>query len=83
MTDPTQRLLAMVRGHEFEHGNNPVLNWQAGNLVVVQDPAGNLKPQKPDSVNSPAKIDGMVALTMAIAENDSHPVAARPKVFRL
>lgn len=48
---------------ELVHGNNPVLNWMASNLVVREDPAGNVKP---DKAKSTEKIDGMVALAMAI-----------------
>lgn len=54
----------LVRGHKLAHGAHPVLNWQADNLVVAQDPAGNIKPDKEKSIE---RIDGMVALVMAIA----------------
>jgi phage terminase large subunit-like protein len=40
----------------------------------VGDAAGNLKPQKPDNPNSPKKIDGMVALIMAIGQAEANPV---------
>ena len=42
----------------------PVLNWQADNLMVEQDAAGNLKPSK---AKSRQRIDGMVALVMALS----------------
>jgi len=45
------------------HGNDPVLNWCASNLIAVKD--GNLN-QKPDKKRSPDKIDDMVSLLMAI-----------------
>ncbi len=45
------------------HGNDPVLNWCASNLIAVTD--GNLN-QKPDKKRSPDKIDDMVSLLMAI-----------------
>jgi phage terminase large subunit-like protein len=47
---------------ELAHGDNPVLNWMADNLVTRTDPAGNIKP---DKEKSREKIDGMVALVMA------------------
>lgn len=53
----------VILGHTLAHGNNPVLNWMAHNLVAMQDPAGNLKP---DKANSLEKIDGMVTLLMAL-----------------
>ncbi len=46
------------------HGNNPVLTMCAANSVVDTDPAGNRKLNK---AKSTGRIDGMVALIMAIA----------------
>lgn len=54
-----QRLLA----RKVHHGGNGVLRWMADNLVVKQDAAGNLKP---DKGSSQGKIDGIVALVMAL-----------------
>jgi phage terminase large subunit-like protein len=42
---------------------NPVTRWMASNVAVAQDPAGNLKPAKDKSTE---RIDGIVALIMAI-----------------
>jgi phage terminase large subunit-like protein len=53
--------VAIAQG-ELAHGDSPVLNWMADNLVVRTDPAGNIKP---DKERSREKIDGMVALAMA------------------
>jgi len=47
----------------INHQGNPVLAWMASNLVVTQDPAGN---KKPDKAKSTERIDGMVALVMAL-----------------
>ena len=45
------------------HGDNPVLNMCAINAVAVDDPAGNRKLEKRKATG---RIDGMVALAMAI-----------------
>lgn len=45
------------------HGNHPVLSMCAANAVVQTDPAGNRKLAKHKSAG---RIDGMVALTMAM-----------------
>ncbi len=45
------------------HGNHPVLSMCAANAVVVSDPSGNRKLAKD---KSSGRIDGMVALTMAV-----------------
>lgn len=63
MSPPTKELLNLVLAKKLNHGGNPVLRWMADNLVVKQDPAGNIKP---DKAKSTEKIDGMVALIMAI-----------------
>ena len=63
MARPTKELLKVVLGKQLRHGGNAVLRWMADNLVVKQDPAGNVKPDKSKSTE---KIDGMVALIMAL-----------------
>ncbi|WP_348266422.1 terminase TerL endonuclease subunit [Edaphobacter sp. DSM 109919] len=63
MNAPTKRLLELVLSSELAHGGNPVLRWMASNVTVKQDPAGNLKPDKSKSTE---KIDGIVALCMAL-----------------
>lgn len=63
MTSPTKELLALVTAGRLNHGGNPVLRWMASNLSTEQDAAGNLKPSKKKSTE---RIDGMVALTMAL-----------------
>lgn len=45
------------------HGNHPVMTMCAANSVVVKDPAGN---RKLDKSKSTGRIDGMVALAMAM-----------------
>ena len=64
MSPPTKELLNIVLDRKFRHGGNPVLRWMADNVVVETDPAGNLKPSKKKSAQ---KIDGIVALIMALA----------------
>lgn len=63
MSPPMKELEKLVLGHRLAHGNNPVLSWMADNLVAREDAAGNIKP---DKERSREKIDGMVALIMAL-----------------
>lgn len=63
MAAPAKRLLELIAAGELDHGNNPVLTWMAGNASSKQDPAGNIKFDKSTSGD---KIDGIVALTMAV-----------------
>lgn len=69
MTAPTKELLAMLAGRQLAHNGNPVLRWMAGNLATEEDAAGNLKPSK---ARSTERIDGMVALIMAIGGGLGH-----------
>lgn len=74
MSPPTKELLRLVLDGKLAHGNNAVLRWMADNLVVQTDPAGNIKPNK---AKSTARIDGMVALIMALDRATRHGSAAR------
>lgn len=63
MSPPMKELEKLVLSGKLAHGGNPVLTWMADNLVARIDPAGNIKP---DKEKSREKIDGMVALIMAL-----------------
>jgi len=69
MAAPTKELEKMVGAGEIAHGGNPVLTWMVSNTVVRTDPAGN---QKPDKEKSTERIDGVVALIMAIGRATRH-----------
>lgn len=63
MSPPSKELYKLLMEGKITHGGNPVLKWMAGNVVMRQDPAGNIKPDKDKSTE---KIDGIVALIMAL-----------------
>lgn len=63
MAAPMSEFERRLLHNKIHHGNNPVLRWMAGNVSVKQDAAGNLKP---DKATSQGKIDGIVALVMAL-----------------
>jgi len=63
MSAPTKELLGLVIARKLQHGGHAVLRWMADNLVVRSDAAGNLKP---DKEKSRQKIDGVVAMIMAL-----------------
>lgn len=62
------------------HNGNPVLNWQAGNIVVDTDASGNRKPTKNRSFD---KIDGIVAAIMACGISQKFEEPAMPYVMYL
>jgi phage terminase large subunit-like protein len=63
MSAPSKELEKLVISKKLRHGNNPVLNWMAANVAIEQDAAGNIKPSKKKSTE---RIDGIVALVMAL-----------------
>lgn len=64
MTFPTKELLRLVLQHRLAHGGNPLLRWQADNMMVEMDAAGNVKPTKSKSTR---RIDGVVAMIMGLS----------------
>ena len=63
MSPPTKELEKLVISNKLLHGGHPVLRWMAGNVAVMMDPAGNLKPARDKSFE---KIDGIVAAIMSL-----------------
>lgn len=63
MSPPTKELMRMVLEQKLAHGGHPVLRWNMDNVFVRTDPAGNLKIDKQKSTE---KVDGAVALVMAL-----------------
>jgi phage terminase large subunit-like protein len=63
MAAPMKTFERLLLDRRLNHGGHAILRWMAGNVAVKQDPAGNLKP---DKAESQGKIDGIVALVMAL-----------------
>lgn len=63
MSYPTKELMRLILDKKVAHNGNDALNWMLENMVVKTDEAGNVKP---DKAKSAEKIDGAVALIMAL-----------------
>lgn len=63
MSPALRELESRLLAKKLKHGNHPVLTMCASNATVITDPAGNRKFVK---AKSTGRIDGMVALAMAI-----------------
>ncbi|MBE5775503.1 MAG: terminase [Clostridiales bacterium] len=63
MSPPTKELMRIVLERKLNHGGHPVLRWCMDNAYVRTDPAGN---QKIDKEKSTERVDGAVALVMAL-----------------
>jgi phage terminase large subunit-like protein len=72
MSGPAKELERLVLANGFHHGGHPVLARHARAVAIQTDPAGNIKPAKDKSSQ---RIDGIVALCMAlgIAAKDAGP----------
>lgn len=63
MSPPTKELMKLVLEEKIAHGGHPVLRWNMDNIFIRTDHAGNIKA---DKAKSTEKIDGAIALIMAL-----------------
>ena len=66
MSSPCKLLEQLVLSDKCRHGGNPVMRWMMGNVAIESDAAANIKLSKKKSTE---KIDGIVALVMALARS--------------
>lgn len=68
MTQPMKELLRALRAQELNHAGNPVARWQADCLEAKSptDDPERVRPVKPDRQKTGKRIDGMVALLLAL-----------------
>lgn len=65
-SEPMKTVEALVLQKKLIHDNDPVLTWMASNVVAHLDAKDNIYPRKERPEN---KIDGIVALIMAISRS--------------
>lgn len=72
LSPPTKEATKLIVDRRLRHGGHPVLRWNIANTLLVEDGMGNVKP---DRKRSTGRIDGAVALIMAIEAwtRDSRP----------
>jgi phage terminase large subunit-like protein len=63
---PCRRLEELVLSRRIVHNGNPVLRWNIDCCTVKADANANIRPVKPDHLKSSKRIDGVVALVMAL-----------------
>lgn len=79
LSPPTKAVERLVLGStpalpRLRHGGSPAMRWQADAVSIMQDPAGNVKPVKPDRLRTAKRIDGVVAAIMAEARRMAREV---------
>jgi phage terminase large subunit-like protein len=84
LNEPCKEFEAKILSRMIKHTNNPVLNWNASNVVVEPDRNGNYLPSKKKSTDS---IDGVAALlnglSRAIVHEDESSVYSNRGIFLL
>ena len=68
MTAPIKNAEIMIKKKQLHHGENAMLRWMVSNVVAKRDDAENIKFSKSKAGD---KIDGVVAMIMAIGEKMS------------
>ena len=63
LSAPSKALEQAVLARTLRHDGHPVLRWNVSNVAVDVDNAGNIQPSKAKSTE---RIDGVVALVMAL-----------------
>lgn len=63
MSPPTKELMKLTLEEKIAHGGHPVLRWNMDNIFIRTDPSGNIKADKEKSTE---KIDGAIAMIMAL-----------------
>ena len=69
MSEPMKFTEELIIARNMAHGDNAVLNWMADNIEVRMDANENIAPDKLKSIE---RIDGMVALIMAMVRAMFH-----------
>ena len=78
MSEPSKHFEALVKSKRFSHNGNPVLRWNAANVSVRTDGNENYMPDKKSSME---RIDGIVALVMAIGRASVHQDVPKQSIY--
>ena len=73
MAPAVDKLEQLVAESKLRHDGNPILNICAAGAVIQSDPAGNRKLNKAKSYS---KIDGLVALSMALGSMSADEIVS-------
>jgi len=69
MSGPSKSYEKLVKSGDLVHGDDPVINWMAGNCEAFHDVNENIKVRKSIESN---KIDGVIASIMALGRLEVH-----------
>lgn len=83
MNAPSRLLENLLANGKLRHAGNPVLSWQANNVAVRQNAEGLIRPLKPKQ-NSSERVDGIIALVMALGAwsvEEQKPPPPEPQII--
>jgi phage terminase large subunit-like protein len=72
LSNPSKHVEKLIMQHSIKHNQNPFVGWQLGNCEVYEDVNGNVKVRKNEADKS-AKVDGIIALIIAMHCSLDHP----------
>lgn len=75
--EPCRLLESLLKESRIHHGGHKVLRWMASNVQAELNGLGEMMPKK---IKSAEKIDGICALTMALARAMVAPATPKPTV---
>lgn len=81
LTDPTKQLEGQIRRHDLCHFDSAILKWMAGNCLLWTDTNGKAVKVVKKNKDSPAKIDGIVALIMCKALEISSNIEFEESIY--
>ena len=71
MSAPMKEMEKLILSRRLAYNSHPVIQWMASNVAAELDAAGNIKPSK---AKSSGRIDGIVALIMALGRAMVTPI---------
>ena len=80
LSNPSKHVEKLILAGQITHNGNPFTGWQLGNCEVYTDVQGNIKVRKNEADKS-AKVDGIVALIIAMHCALDNPVATESYGF--
>jgi len=81
LNNPSKHTEKLIMQNSIKHDGNPFLLWQLGNAEVYTDINGNIKVRK-NEADTNAKIDGIIAMIIAMHCSLDHPYASSSYGFR-
>lgn len=64
--EPMKKILELVLQGRLHHNGDPVLAWMVSNVVCHMNAKGEIYPRKPEGEELKRKIDGVIALILAL-----------------